>query len=138
MIIYHKVYEADAVGEHGTTEAELTALMSKLGEDWSKLLAEKNCRLHAFAYDEETLKLVTNLANRQRAPKFDCFGHWWIHLGARAVMAALTSPFHNFCLINLVCGCFLGGNTDPQEIADVLEASWIQSKTAINIISKSG
>lgn len=129
----------DAVGEHGINAQELDGLTPKLAEIATKLQQTKPS-FTKLAYDSATADQVTALAEQTTA-NFEnllVLGIGGSDLGARAIMAALASPYRNFEQHrNGMRVFFLGGNTDPQEITDVLSQVDLK-KTTINIISKSG
>lgn len=127
------------IGEHGVSDEELVAVSSKLKNIQQKL-SEVKPSFTKLAYDQQTAQVVKELAQKT-SDQFEnliVLGIGGSDLGARAVIAALTSPYRNFEERRTGMRVFfLGGNTDPQEIADVLPQVDL-SKTAINIISKSG
>ncbi len=130
---------ADYVGEHGASQQEIDEITPKLQAIKQQFLGNKPS-FTKLPYDNETLHNIQSLAKKISSDfeNLIVLGIGGSDLGARAVVSALLSPFNNFSDNRPGMRVFfLGGNTDPQEINDVL--SFIDlKKTAINIISKSG
>jgi glucose-6-phosphate isomerase len=91
-------------------------------------------------YDSTTSQLVTSKAQAYTSSfsTLIVLGIGGSDLGARATIAALRSPYANF--EHKKAGMrvfFLGGNTDPQEIDEIVQLVDFK-ETVINVISKSG
>lgn len=130
---------ADYVGGHGATVQEVDEVGSKL-EAIAKKLQEQKPSFTKLPHDTETVKIVEELAKKtqEQFENLIVVGIGGSDLGARAVISALKSPYYNFeANRGGMRVFFLGGNTDPQEIAYVLAMVDLK-KTAINVISKSG
>ncbi len=132
----------DVVGEHGTTESSLQKLNESLLSMRKSFFIDSSPRLGfmELPYDTTNADTVIKKASEYQS-QFETLivlGIGGSDLGARAVIAALRHPYSNF--IHRDKGMqvfFLGGNTDPAEMQSVIDIiDW--SKTAINVISKSG
>lgn len=130
---------ADRIGEHGIDHDLFMSLTDRLQQIHQRF-QETKPSFTKLAYDQETVAAVKERAKKtsEQFASLIVLGIGGSDLGARATISALTSPYRNFDRNRTGMRVFfLGGNTDPQEIADVL-AQVDLAKTAINIISKSG
>ncbi len=134
------------IGQAGYTEIELPELWSQLKPLVDQLttgqLPTPGFGFISLPTDTAMLQTVTRLA-REVAAEYDTLlvlGIGGSDLGARAVSQAILHPFHNNLARTDRPGLrlfFAGANTDPRELSMVMsQLDW--SKTAINVISKSG
>lgn len=133
---------ADSVGEHGATEAELAELQPKLEQAHQTFLHGKESGelgFTALPHDEATLQTILKLAGevRQEFSALVVLGIGGSDLGARAVHQALNHSHYNLLDNQTHKLFFAGDNTDPKELADLLDVLDLE-QTAFNVISKSG
>ncbi|MDQ3098415.1 MAG: glucose-6-phosphate isomerase [bacterium] len=132
----------DAVGETGTSEVALSHIQNKLLSFRRSAFVNPQLPLGFMELpkDAATADIVKEKAQfyREHFDTLIVLGIGGSDLGARAAISALRSPFANFTKSDQGMRVFfLGGNTDPDEIENVLGLiDW--TKTVINVISKSG
>jgi glucose-6-phosphate isomerase len=133
---------ADSVGEHGATEQELAELQPRLEQIQQDFLAAKDNNELGFAmlpFDDGMVTKVQQLAKqvRQEFSTLVVLGIGGSDLGARALHQALNHTFYNQLDNQNHRLFFAGDNTDPKELADLLDVLDLE-QTAFNVISKSG
>ncbi len=132
----------DTVGEHGIAEQQLADLQPQLDQAHQDFLyAKDNDQLGytALPFDIQTLNQVKKLANqvRQQFSTLVVLGIGGSDLGTRALHAALNHAYYNQLPNQTHKLYFAGANTDPKELADLLDILDLQ-QTAIFVVSKSG
>ncbi len=128
---------ARAVGEYGASPAELRELQPRLKRARAAIIDQADTGVQGWMSlpdDREMMKRVERLAASKKGFNY-CLviGIGGSDLGARALYKALSSSVKAGAM-QLV---FLGGNTDPYEIATTLKHLDLR-KTLVTIISKSG
>jgi glucose-6-phosphate isomerase len=135
LLFDHSLMLRDACGANGTPAGELAALWKRTEAARDAVAARWTASRAGFLSSPDRsadLKAVETLAAavRRQFKVLIVVGIGGSDLGARALLKALPG-------VKGMTVKFLGANTDPEEIAAALKGlDW--SKTAINVISKSG
>lgn len=133
---------SDRIGQHGISEEELNQLQPQLDQVHQEWLYAKDNNQLGFTrlpYQEEELSQIKKLAD-QVAKQFSTLvvlGIGGSDLGARALQSALNHTYYNQLPNQTRKLYFAGANTDPKELADLIDILDLE-QTALFVVSKSG
>ncbi len=132
----HSLMLASQVGTAGLPDSELPALKRRLAEVRTALAEQKRSgRVGFFGIPERQaeIRAAVSLAKsiRREFRTLLVLGIGGSDLGARALLKALQKRGKGMEVL------FAGGNTDPEELAELLGTLDLK-RTAVNVISKSG
>jgi glucose-6-phosphate isomerase len=132
---------SSAVGEHGLTESELTAMSAPSQRALEAVLARRSQDLRwlDLPYRDDVRRTINDYATsvRGRFENVCVLGIGGSALGTTALQTALNGPFHNLLPPRGLPRLFVLDNVDPEWIGPFLERVDV-TRTVFNVISKSG